>query len=116
MTLLLQNYGNYRNHYHRFQNNEGTLRSDRHYTTELSIETILATFNFNFNERLRCYGVSAYVWTPKFFTALVEPFGEYMKAMDVACIMMKSTCHEIIKESLKVRVGGDMFDIRVVED
>ncbi|GAU42969.1 hypothetical protein TSUD_188420 [Trifolium subterraneum] len=80
------------------------------------------------NERtiwLRVYGVPAHAWNDNFFAKIVKPWGVYINfddgtlkktTMDVARLMIRTSCHHVVDEFCDVKVNGKIFHLRVLED
>jgi hypothetical protein len=74
---------------------------------------------------LRVYGVPSHAWNDIFFSQLVQPWGSYVKAddgtlkkitMDVARLMIRTSCQRVVDEFVDVKVNGKIFHLRVLED
>ncbi|CAJ2635642.1 unnamed protein product [Trifolium pratense] len=74
---------------------------------------------------LRIYGVPSHAWNVVFFAQLVKPWGSFINeeegtlkksTMDVARLMIRTSCQEIIDEFIDVKFNGDVYHLRVLED
>jgi hypothetical protein len=74
---------------------------------------------------LRIYGIPAHAWNDQFFAQVSKPWGTFMNtddvtskklSMDVARVMIRSSCQIVVDEFLDVKINGDIFRIRVLED
>ncbi|GAU51106.1 hypothetical protein TSUD_141480 [Trifolium subterraneum] len=80
------------------------------------------------NERiiwLRVYGIPSYAWNDNFFAKVVKPWDTFINSddgtmkkitMDVARIMIRTSCHQVVDEFIDVRVNDLFFHLRVLED
>jgi hypothetical protein len=74
---------------------------------------------------LRVFGIPPHAWNDLFFVQLVKPWGEFMRSddgttkkltMDVARILIRTSCQQTVDEFFDVLVNGVKFHLRVVED
>jgi hypothetical protein len=74
---------------------------------------------------LRVYGVPVHAWNDSFFAQFVKPWGTYINAddgttkkftMDVARLMIRTSCQIVVDEFVDVKINGEIFHIRVLED
>jgi hypothetical protein len=74
---------------------------------------------------LRIYGIPAHAWNDQFFVQVTKPWGIFMNtddvtskklSMDVARVMIRSSCQIVVDEFLDVKINGDIFHVRVLED
>jgi hypothetical protein len=74
---------------------------------------------------LRIYGIPSHAWNDLFFDQLTKPWGVYMNAddgtmkrttMDVARLMIRTTCQQPVDEFVDVKVNGELFHLRILED
>jgi hypothetical protein len=74
---------------------------------------------------LRVFGIPLHAWNDLFFTQLLKPWGVYMRCddgtsrkitMDVARLLIRTSCQKPVDEFLDVSVNGEIFHLRVVED
>jgi hypothetical protein len=74
---------------------------------------------------LRIYGVPSHAWNESFFTQLVKPWGSFINedegtlkksTMDVARLMIRTSCQQIIDEFIDVKVNDVVYHLRVLED
>ncbi|PNX71430.1 hypothetical protein L195_g027309, partial [Trifolium pratense] len=74
---------------------------------------------------LRVYGIPAHAWNDLFFTQVTKPWGSFINAddvtmkklsMDVARLMIRSSCQKVVDEFLDVKINDDIFHLRVIED
>ncbi|MCH88317.1 RNA recognition motif, partial [Trifolium medium] len=74
---------------------------------------------------LRLYGVPAHAWNDLFFAQVTKPWGSFISAddvtlkklsMDVARIMIRTSCQQVVDEFFDVKVNGEIFHLRVIED
>jgi hypothetical protein len=74
---------------------------------------------------LRVYGIPPHAWNELFFSQLVKPWGEFLNSddsttkritMDVARLLIRTSCQQHVDEFVDVRVNGEIFRLRVLED
>ncbi|GAU42391.1 hypothetical protein TSUD_296890 [Trifolium subterraneum] len=74
---------------------------------------------------LRIYGVPSDALNESFFTQLVKPWGSFINkdegalkkiTMDVARLMIRTSCQKITDEFVDVKVNGDIYHLCVLED
>jgi hypothetical protein len=74
---------------------------------------------------LRIFGVPIHAWNLNFFTQVVKPWGTFIKAddgtmkkttMDVARIMIRTSCQLVVDEFIDVKINGKIFHLRILED
>ncbi|GAU42670.1 hypothetical protein TSUD_106440 [Trifolium subterraneum] len=74
---------------------------------------------------LRIYGVPSHAWNESFFTQLVKPWSSFINedegtlkksTMDVARLMIRTSCQQIIDEFVDVKVNDVVYHLRVLED
>jgi hypothetical protein len=74
---------------------------------------------------LRIYGIPIHAWNLNFFTQVVKPWGTFINAdegttkkitMDVARIMIRTTCQLVVDEFTDVKINGKIFHLRILED
>jgi hypothetical protein len=80
------------------------------------------------NERtiwLRIYGIPSHAWNDNFFAQVVNPWGTFIKAddgtmkkttLDVARLMIRTSCQQVVDEFIDVKINGKIFHLRVLED
>ncbi|GAU48536.1 hypothetical protein TSUD_282880 [Trifolium subterraneum] len=74
---------------------------------------------------LRVYGIPVHAWNDNFFTLISQQFGIFLNAddttsknltMDVARILIRTSSLKAVDEFLNVKVNGELFQIRIIED
>lgn len=74
---------------------------------------------------VRCLGVPLHAWNGYLFQKLVTCFGRFVtmdsstmfkKRFDVARVMIQTSSSEVVNRILKVKINGDFYAIRVVEE
>jgi hypothetical protein len=74
---------------------------------------------------LRIFGVPIHAWNDDFFSQVTKPWGAFIKSdnvtctklsMDVARLLIRTSCQKPIDEFINVRINGVIFHIRVLED
>ncbi|GAU23839.1 hypothetical protein TSUD_380010 [Trifolium subterraneum] len=74
---------------------------------------------------LRVFGIPAHAWNDNFFAQISKPWGCFMNAddttskklsMDVARLLIRTSCHKPVDEFIDVKINGELFHLRVVED
>jgi hypothetical protein len=74
---------------------------------------------------LRIYGVPTHAWNINFFDQVVKPWGKFIHAddgtskkitMDVARILIRTSCQKVVDEFIDVKINGKIFHLRVLED
>jgi hypothetical protein len=74
---------------------------------------------------LRAFGIPSHAWNDLFFAQLVKPWGVYMHSdegttkkttMDVARLLIRTSCQQPVDEFFDVLVNGEKFRLRVIED
>jgi hypothetical protein len=74
---------------------------------------------------LRIYGIPAHAWNDQFFEQVTKPWGTFMNSdevtskklsMDVARVMIRSSCQIVVDEFFDVKINGEIFHLRVLED
>jgi hypothetical protein len=74
---------------------------------------------------LRIFGIPVHAWNDDFFAQLTKPWGSFMHAdnttskkitLDVARILIRTSCQIVIDEFVDVQVNGEIFHLRVLED
>ncbi|PNX76543.1 hypothetical protein L195_g032496, partial [Trifolium pratense] len=74
---------------------------------------------------LRIYGIPPHAWNDLFFAQVVKPWGTFINAddgtmkkttLDVAHLMIRTSCQQVVDEFIDVKVNGDLFHLRVLED
>ncbi|MCH82641.1 hypothetical protein A2U01_0003452, partial [Trifolium medium] len=74
---------------------------------------------------LRIYGIPSHAWNDLFFAQVVKPWGIFINAddgtvkkntMDVARLMIRTSCQIVVDEFIDVKVNGEIFHLRVLED
>jgi hypothetical protein len=80
------------------------------------------------NERtiwLRIYGIPSHAWNDNFFAQVVNPWGTLIRAddgtmkkttLDVARLMIRSSCQQVVDDFIDVKINGKIFHLRVLED
>jgi hypothetical protein len=71
------------------------------------------------------FGILVHAWNDDFFAQFMKPWGSFMHAdnvtskkisMDVARILIRTSCQKVIDEFVDVQVNGEIFHLRVLED
>jgi hypothetical protein len=74
---------------------------------------------------LRVFGVPSHAWNDLFFAQLVKPWGVFLNSddgtskkitMDVARLLIRTSCQNPVNEFFDVMVNGEIFRLRVLED
>jgi hypothetical protein len=74
---------------------------------------------------LRICGVPIHAWNHNFFTQVVKPWGTFINAddgtkknttMDVARLMIRTSCQQVVDEFIDVKINGKIYHLRVLED
>ncbi|MCH95089.1 DUF4283 domain protein, partial [Trifolium medium] len=74
---------------------------------------------------LRVFGIPAHAWNDSFFAQVTKPWGFFLNTddvtskkltMDVARILIQTSCHKAVDEFIDVKVNDEIFDLRVIED
>ncbi|GAU46956.1 hypothetical protein TSUD_403050 [Trifolium subterraneum] len=74
---------------------------------------------------LMIYGVPSHAWNESFFNQLVKPWGSFINedecmlkksTMDVARLMIRMSCQQIIDEFVDVNINDVVYHLRVLED
>jgi hypothetical protein len=74
---------------------------------------------------LRIYGVPIHAWNHNFFMQIVKPWGTFINAddgtkkkttMDVARLMIRTSCQQVVDEFIDVKINGKIYHLRVLED
>jgi hypothetical protein len=74
---------------------------------------------------LRVYGIPSHAWNDQFFAQLVQPWGAYINSddgtmkkftMDVARLMIRTSCQQVVDEFIDVKVNDEIFHLRVLEE
>jgi hypothetical protein len=74
---------------------------------------------------LRIYGIPVHAWNDEFFNQLTKPWGTFMHSdevtrkkatMDVARVLIRTSCQKVIDEFCDVHINGNFFHLRVLED
>ncbi|GAU46303.1 hypothetical protein TSUD_283280 [Trifolium subterraneum] len=74
---------------------------------------------------LRVYGIPVHAWNDNFFTKMVKPWGCFINSddgtmkkttMDVARLMIRTSCQQVVDEFVDVEVNGSIFHLRVLKD
>ncbi|MCH85835.1 hypothetical protein A2U01_0006687, partial [Trifolium medium] len=74
---------------------------------------------------LRIYGIPAHAWNDVFFSQVTRPWGNFLNAddatskkltMDVARLLIRTSCQKPVDEFLYVNVNGETFHLRIIED
>jgi hypothetical protein len=74
---------------------------------------------------LRVFGVPSHAWNDLFFAQLVKPWGVFLNSddgtskkitMDVARLLIRTSCQNPVNEFFDVLVNGEIFRLRVLED
>jgi hypothetical protein len=74
---------------------------------------------------LRIFGIPVHAWNDGFFSKVAEQWGTFMntdvvtskkQSMDVARILIRTSCHNVVDEYLDVKINGELFSLRVLED
>jgi hypothetical protein len=74
---------------------------------------------------LRIFGVPAHAWNDAFFIQVARPWGTFLNVddvtnkkitMDVARILVRTSCHKAVDEFIDVLIDGELFHLRVIED
>jgi hypothetical protein len=74
---------------------------------------------------LRVYGIPSHAWNDLFFTKLAKSWGEFLNSdesttkritMDVARLLIRTSCQQHVDEVVEVMVNGEIFRLRVLED
>ncbi|MCH85843.1 hypothetical protein A2U01_0006695, partial [Trifolium medium] len=77
------------------------------------------------NVWLRIYGIPAHAWNDLFFARVTKPWGSFINAddvtmkkisMDVARLLIRTSCQRVVDEFFDVKVNGEIFHLRVIED
>jgi hypothetical protein len=74
---------------------------------------------------IRLFGVPVHAWNDDFFKQVTKPWGIFMKSdnvtskkltMDVARVLIRTSCQKPVDEFIDVKVNGEIFHLRVLED
>ncbi|MCH95181.1 DUF4283 domain protein, partial [Trifolium medium] len=74
---------------------------------------------------LRVFGIPAHAWNDNFFALVSKPWGFFMNTddatsknltMDVARILIRTSCQKVVDEFIDVKINAEIFHLRVVED
>ncbi|KAK2369434.1 hypothetical protein QL285_082569 [Trifolium repens] len=74
---------------------------------------------------LRIFGVPAHAWNDAFFIQVARPWGTFLNVddvtnkkitMDVARILVRTSCQKAVDEFIDVIINGELFHLRVIED
>jgi hypothetical protein len=74
---------------------------------------------------LRTYRIPAHAWNGAFFAKLTKPRGVFLNSddgtnkkmtMDVARIMIRTSCQYVVDEFIDVNINDVVFHLRVIED
>ncbi|MCI00190.1 DUF4283 domain protein, partial [Trifolium medium] len=74
---------------------------------------------------LRVFGIPLHAWNDDFFAMVTKPWGFFMNADDVTCkkltmdvarILIRTSCQKAVDEFIDVKVDGEIFHLRVIED
>jgi hypothetical protein len=77
------------------------------------------------NVWLRIHGIPAHAWNDLFFSQISKLWGFFVNvddatmeklSMDVARIMIRTSCQQVIDEFIDVKVNDDFYHLRVLED
>lgn len=77
------------------------------------------------NALVRCQGVPLHAWSNDFFEQIAGSFGKFvstdfsamtMKRLDVARVLIRTSSWEAINRTIKVRINGVFFTIRILEE
>ncbi|MCI03917.1 DUF4283 domain protein, partial [Trifolium medium] len=74
---------------------------------------------------LRIFGIPVHAWSDLFFAQVTKPWGTFMNTddatnkkltMDVARILIQSSCQQVVDEFFYVKINGEIFHLRIIED
>ncbi|PNY07747.1 hypothetical protein L195_g004251 [Trifolium pratense] len=74
---------------------------------------------------LRIYDIPTHAWNDLFFALIVKLWGSFINAddgttkkitMDVARLMIRTSCQQVVDEFIDVLVNGEVYHLRVLED
>ncbi|PNX93753.1 hypothetical protein L195_g016912 [Trifolium pratense] len=74
---------------------------------------------------LRIFGIPLHAWNDIFFTQVTKPWGTFMNSddatnkkltMDVARILIRTSCQQVVDEFFDVKINGEIFHLRIIED
>jgi hypothetical protein len=74
---------------------------------------------------LRVYCIPVHAWNDQFFTQITKPWGTFINtddvtskklSMDVARLMIRTSCQIVVDEFFDVKINGEFFHLRILED
>jgi hypothetical protein len=74
---------------------------------------------------LRIFGIPAHAWNDEFFARISKPWGSFLNTddvtnkkltMDVARILIRTSCQKVVDEFIDVVINGEYFHLRILED
>ncbi|GAU25112.1 hypothetical protein TSUD_274010 [Trifolium subterraneum] len=74
---------------------------------------------------LRIFGIPPHAWNDIFFGQVTKPWGTFLNtddvtnkklSMDVARILIRTSCQKVVDEFCDVIINGEVFHIRILED